>query len=116
VELLDRYPAKITMVQAAVGPKPVAYTVQYPDSTEEMDVIDSRIRVIQASGSDVGGVLFLDGGLHLVVRMCEACVGLAPLGKSVVVRYQWYDTRHRVILDKLTSKARSLNLNVNELR
>ncbi len=57
----SRYPAKITMVQAAVGPKPLAYTVQYPDSTEEMDVADTRVRVLKATGSDVGGVLLLDG-------------------------------------------------------
>jgi hypothetical protein len=49
------------MVQAAVGPKPLAYTVQYPDSTEEMDVADTRVRVLKATGSDVGGVLLLDG-------------------------------------------------------
>jgi hypothetical protein len=61
IDEVGRYPAKILMVQAAVGSSPPSYNVQYPDRTDEMGLPDNRVRVVNANGSDVGGILFLDG-------------------------------------------------------
>ena len=58
------HPATIINVQAAVGPQPKSYVVQYDNGTEEPDVPDNRVRVLKPDTA-VGGVLFVDEAYDL---------------------------------------------------